>query len=364
MCKFTPHEWLEPSEKKLLTKKSDLKALTMFVFQLIIYFVVLIGAIGNYYLFVNILCSIYLGFVIAQLFIIGHDAGHQSFAATPIINKIIGRFLSLFILHSYSLPTNEHNINHHKYTNTKGKDYIWQPMTKKEFEQHNQFRRWLERLYRSPIGAGIYYFIECWLFQSLIPIKKSDRKKWKKYLFDSILMVLFIITQPILIVLFGQAISPEKTMIGILLLGWIIPFISFFYTVGIIVYIQHTHPKIAWFEEKDLIPFSQRTIYSTIRVIFPGKMNSLLFYNVMDHHAHHLIPSIPVYNLSKAQEILENSYVGIPLVYNFSIREYLNIIKKCKLFDFEKNCWTDFHGIPTTSPIVYKEDFKSIIQKI
>ena len=361
MYQFTSNEWLTQSEKKRLTKKSDLKAITMFVFQLIIYFVVLIGAIGNYYFLVNILCSIYLGLVIGQLFIIGHDACHQFFAATPIINKIIGRIAFLFSFHSYSWLSNEHNLGHHKYTNIKGKDYIWQPMTKKEFEQQNQFRRCLERLYRSPIGAGIYYFIELWLFSGFIPIIKSLKKKYKKYLFNSILVCLFIIIQPLVIVLLGQAISPDKTIIEIIVLGWIIPFISWSYIVGVIAYIQHTHPKVAWFEEKNLIPFCERQIHSTIRVIFPEKMNSLLLYNVMEHHAHHLIPSIPVYNLLKAQEILEDSYVGIPLVYRFSIREYLNILKNCQLFDFEKNCWTDFNGNPTTPPIVYKKDLKSLV---
>jgi omega-6 fatty acid desaturase (delta-12 desaturase) len=38
--------------------------------------------------------------------------------------------------------------------------------------------------------------------------------------------------------------------------------------------------------------------------------------------------------------------------YMFSFAEYRRILRVCKLFDFERMCWTDFAGNPTTPRLI------------
>ena len=66
----------------------------------------------------------------------------------------------------------------------------------------------------------------------------------------------------------------------------------------------------------------------------------------MAHTAHHVQTSVPVYALPDAQAGLTARFRGL-VDYKFTSREYLRILKVCKLFDFDRMCWTDFDGVPT-----------------
>jgi omega-6 fatty acid desaturase (delta-12 desaturase) len=81
------------------------------------------------------------GFAISQLMIIGHDACHQALAKSSLLNKIIGRVGFIFCLHSYSAWDLLHNKLHHRYTNIKGIDPVWSPLTKSEYDNLNWFRQ-------------------------------------------------------------------------------------------------------------------------------------------------------------------------------------------------------------------------------
>jgi omega-6 fatty acid desaturase (delta-12 desaturase) len=49
----------------------------------------------------------------------------------------------------YSLWEVGHNLGHHVYTNLRGMDYVWTPMTKPEFDALPAWRQLAERFYRS-----------------------------------------------------------------------------------------------------------------------------------------------------------------------------------------------------------------------
>jgi hypothetical protein len=40
--------------------------------------------------------------------------------------------------------------------------------------------------------------------------------------------------------------------------------------------------------------------------------------------------------------------------YTLTLGTYRRIVRTCKLFDYERMCWTDFAGTPTTGPLAVK----------
>ena len=108
------------------------------------------------------LCGLAAGFVIGRLFIIGHDACHQSYTPHRGLNRILGRIAMVPSLTPYSLWEVGRNVVHHGYTNLKGVDFVWAPLTKEEFEGLTPGRRLMERIYRSGWGPALYYLVEMW----------------------------------------------------------------------------------------------------------------------------------------------------------------------------------------------------------
>jgi omega-6 fatty acid desaturase (delta-12 desaturase) len=68
----------------------------------------------------------------------------------------------------------------------------------------------------------------------------------------------------------------------------------------------------------------------------------------MEHTAHHVDMSIPLYKLKGVQQVLEATLPGRIIVQRFSWRWYFDTARRCKLYDFSRRCWTDFHGRATS----------------
>ncbi len=341
---------ISQEKKNNLHDKSNFRAILIVLGQFFLYVACLFGAVTDYSIFANISFSICLGLVIGQFFIVGHDACHQSLAKNMFLNKIIGRFSFSFALHSYTLWALEHNQKHHGNTNIKGKDPSWPPMTKEEFDQTNNIRRWLERFYRSPFGAGAYYLHEMWFKNHILPTSSTARSEWRKYMPDALFVLFSFIAQLYIIQYLGSVFAPSKSEVEILLLGWLVPFLCWNWIMGVVIYLQHTHPKIPWMTENQKLPFSQVQMYVTPHVVFPEPIGMLL-YNIMEHTAHHLQTSVPSYNLYLAQKQLEEVHNQNMLIYQWTPAEYIQITKICKLYDFQQKCWTDFDGNPTSSAV-------------
>jgi omega-6 fatty acid desaturase (delta-12 desaturase) len=66
----------------------------------------------------------------------------------------------------------------------------------------------------------------------------------------------------------------------------------------------------------------------------------------MEHTAHHVDMSIPLYKLKEAQALLEQLLPERIIVQRFSWKWYFATARACKLYDFSRQCWTDFQGRP------------------
>lgn len=335
--------------KLAIAQKSNWNAIRILAQSLVIYGLCLWGALAEGAIALNVGFSLLLGTVLAQLFVIGHDAGHQSLAQTPRLNQAIARFTLALTLHSYPLWHLEHNVRHHRHTNILGIDPSWSAFTKAEFDQLSPLRQALERIYRSPWGAGLYYLLEMWLKLHSFPVRPAVRQHWKRYLPDSLLISLSLALQLISIGTLGTLLAPDRPLAIHLLLGWGIPFLIWNWLMGFSIYLHHTHPDIPWFSPPNKLPLSQQPTL-TAHVIFPSLLTRW-FHNIMEHGAHHGHPALPMHQLADVQSQLETVHGAAIVRYRWTLREYLRITRTCKLFDLDQCCWTDFNGHPTTAAI-------------
>src|SRR5215471_5621542 len=138
---------------------SNAIATVLTVFDFCVFVAALVAVIAVRSEFGKAIASVVVGLQISRLFVLGHDACHQSLFTHRNANRWIGRLLFLPSLTPFSTWEAGHNLGHHAYTNLRGKDYVWTPLSKDEFDAMPAWRRGLERFYRSGFGFGAYYLI-------------------------------------------------------------------------------------------------------------------------------------------------------------------------------------------------------------
>ena len=309
------------------------------------YGVTLIGALAPLPLAVNILCGIANGVAIALLFIIGHDGAHGGFVPSRRLNSWIARFAFVPCVHSVSLWRMIHNRLHHGFTNLKGKDGVWAPMSKEEYDAAHPTRRWLERVYRGPFGPLVYYYGAFWIHRTLLPLAPEVRSEWRRHLPDSLFVLGAFALTLLFVGVVGKAFAPERTLWQIFLIGWVIPFAVWNYLMAFTTYLNHTHPSILWFDDEKIWERYRGNLMDTANVIMPVNI-APLYTKVMSHPAHHRNMKTPVYALPDAQAELDATF-GKQVEYVLTPGSYRKIYRACKLFDFKRMCWTDFDGVPT-----------------
>jgi omega-6 fatty acid desaturase (delta-12 desaturase) len=65
----------------------------------------------------------------------------------------------------------------------------------------------------------------------------------------------------------------------------------------------------------------------------------------MDHTAHHLDVTIPLYQLRSAQSALE-SVTPFIIVQDWHPSALLQNLKTCRLYDYREHRWLDYSGTP------------------
>ncbi len=334
-------------------KKSNAKALVMFLADFSIYLAAICGVILFDNILLKLVCSCLIGLKMASLFVIAHDAAHDNLFDNSLLNRIIGRLAFLPCYHNYSLWLIVHNRFHHQFTNMAGIN-SWSPLSKKEYDSLPAFKQRLEQFYRSPMGISFNYLIERWWKNKFFPFKTLTGNFQGKYWSDFLLVSLYLVGQVSFFTYVGLN-SVSSNVIEMMALGLFLPLFIFAFMVGFSVYQQHTHESVPWFDNND-----ERKIYGhiedvTLHVKYPDWYN-ILSHNVMEHTAHHIDPRIPSYNLAKAQKKIERVYGDSMKIMKFSLRKTLSTMKKCKLYDYENHCWLDFDGCRTSDLIIFKEE--------
>jgi omega-6 fatty acid desaturase (delta-12 desaturase) len=332
--------WLAPLVERRTARAIALLALDWAVFAALMAGTVLLGAV-----WAKLLCGLAAGFMIGRLFIIGHDACHQSYTPHRGLNRVLGRLAMLPSLTPYSLWEVGHNVVHHGYTNLKGVDFVWAPLTREEFAALSPARRALERAYRSGFGPALYYLVEMWWHRMYFPRKTYLGTSRAEFEWDG----MFVSATAALWIggLVAAASATGQSVWLLLAMGFAVPFLFWNAMIGFVVYVHHTHTAVQWHDDKAAWARAAPFVSTTVHLTFPLRIGALL-HHIMEHTAHHVDMSIPLYQLEDAQQLLEDALPGRIVVQRFSSRWYFDTARRCKLYDFQRRCWTDFAGRATS----------------
>ena len=331
--------WLEP-----MTQSQTTRAVALLIFDAMLWVGLIASTVSVESIFFKVLLGVVAGFVTGRIFILGHDACHHSFTPHRELNKILGRIAFLPSLTPYSLWDVGHNVVHHGQTNLKGFDFVWEPLSKEEYDALSPARKLLEKIYRSGFGPGVYYFIEIWWKREFFPNSKNMPAKRPIFLKDNLLVSGFAIIWISLLVV--AAIATQQSIIVSIITGFLVPFLFWNVMIGFVVYVHHTHTKVAWYDKKSEWLRAQPFVSTTVHLTFPLGWGYLM-HQIMEHTAHHVDASIPLYTLRSAQNKLEEILPGRIISQRFTFKWYFETAKRCKLYDFANKAWLDFDGQET-----------------
>jgi omega-6 fatty acid desaturase (delta-12 desaturase) len=137
----------------------------------------------------------------------------------------------------------------------------------------------------------------------------------------------------------------------LLIFGFLVPFLVWNCLMGFVIYVQHTHPRVAWYERRDEWSANAGYATTTVHVKLKRPLDGLIHY-ILEHGAHHVNMGIPLYRLKEAQARLSATLDERLNSEVFSWRYYWNTVRRCKLYDFAQHVWMDFDGRITSAPAV------------
>jgi len=335
--------WLAP-----IVARSTPLAIALVVLDFCLFGLALAATITVGNIFAKVALGMLTGFIIGRLFILGHDACHQSFTANRRLNTWLGRLVFMPSLTPYSLWAVGHNVVHHGYTNLKGFDFVWQPHSLQEFRALPRWRQKLERLYRSGWAPWLYYTVDMWWKKMYFPSRKQMPTRRAEFIWDGVLVSVAAATW-----IGGLAWAAQaggQSFWTLLLTAFVVPVLFWKAMIGFVVYVHHTHVGVAWYQDKSEWSAAQPFVSTTVHLTFRHGIGAAL-HHIMEHTAHHVDMSVPLYRLKKAQRMLETMLPGRIVIQQFSWRWYFDTARRCKLYDFDRLCWTDFKGRPTSTPL-------------
>ncbi len=300
-------------------KEERSKSWMVFISTLILLAGALFGAIVNFHIVPQILCSVLAGLLTVRLFIIYHDYLHNTILQHSPIAKFIFTIYGMYILAPISIWKRSHDYHHaHNsklYTSSIGSYPL---VTKKDFQKASKKERSIYLFIRHPFTIAFgYFFVFLWgmCIRSLINNPKKH--------IDSLYSLIFHFG-------LGGAIW--------WFLGFQSFFLGFFLPLAIscamgayLFYAQHNFPA-AKFRPKEEWDYTYAALHSSSYM----KMSKLMHWftgNIGYHHIHHINPRIPFYKLPtvfKEVEALQN-----PGVTSLKLKDIYACLK-LKVWDPER----------------------------
>jgi omega-6 fatty acid desaturase (delta-12 desaturase) len=303
----------------------------------------------------GLFCVPVLFFFISRLALTGHDAGHGSLTANATLNRWLGRVAFLPFLHPYTTWVISHNALHHAYTNLRGKDPMWAPLSKEEFDSLSRIGRALERCYRTPLGVALYYLVEIWWKVLLFPrgVVRARIRNCRTVAFDRLAVLATLVAQCTALLGWQHCLRrtfglPRASAPVLLTASVLLPFLITCWWAGMVGFLHHTHPRVRWYASAEEWNRFRGQIEGTVHIVVPGLVGWLMAHS-LEHTAHHADPKVPFTALPACQRRLEHAYAGI-VVQRATLRDCLRILATCKLYEYSRHQWLDYDGSPTTMP--------------
>lgn len=277
---------------------------------------------------------------------LSHEAAHKAVVKSRLGNKFMAIVSLTMILFNYRLWVYDHHVLHHGSTNVKHNNFL-SPLTVAEFKALPWYRRAVYRAYHSPGGAGIllYYMLERWPSVHFYPgawlPKKHHASAWRYTALETLWAGALLS----LLVLVAWA-RGESVALAVVL-GFAVPYTIWFATFSLTAFLQHTNPRLRWYGDKSGVASPPEALAVHVRV--PAWLNHMTHY-VLEHNVHHVHAMIPHYYLKQAQAALAG-VVSAPIIeMNWNLGNMNDVLRRCKLYDYEDHVWRNFAGEVTAIP--------------
>lgn len=355
-----------PSRKQLqrelaaFIKPNTTKGVILFVIDYAVYLLAIVLVLASSSWVLKLVGGIVAGIKMANLSTLAHDAAHNSLTKSKKLNKFIAITGFTPGLFNYALWLHDHHFLHHRKTNEEHPDsYV--PLSREEYDSLSSFGQFKYRMYRAP-GIwvfGLYYIVERWWQVKFFPRPHMpphvQRNAWIQFSYLMIYLVSFLA-----LLILAPLYSPTSTLEAVVY-GFLVPFYVFQSLYSFTVFVQHNHCRVPWFKGKRPQEGDGQQAYITVQLVFP-RWFSTPVHNVYDHAAHHVHPAIPSYQLPAAQVRMNELLGERAIVSKFSFSWLYELMRRCKLYDFERHYWTDFDGVQTTRVTLASHKDRSVLE--
>jgi acyl-lipid omega-6 desaturase (Delta-12 desaturase) len=306
------------------------------------------GVLVADHLLVRLLCAALVGFKMGAMYTLAHDAVHGTLVVSPQLNRAISVFCYAFTFHNYRIRQYDHMLlGHHPHLCGPQHD-AYRPMSPQDYAAAGPVRRLWERFQRSPNGLSFFFYgvAERWWRCEFFPPQAMPAEHKAE---ARLLQAVVVAWLGALTALAAWSASAQGRSFGLewaLLLG--VPVFVFQSLQAMVLYVQHTHPCIPWFGPGDDLSHRFGPESLTVHIQAP-RLIGAGSHDILEHPAHHVIPAIPCYRLFEAQSQL-NRLLGDKALrtHLFALSRLAQVMRGCKLYDYERHCWCDFNGRVTS----------------
>lgn len=278
------------------------------------------------------------GLAVSGLFVLGHDAAHESLFDSRRANALVARLTMLPSLHATEVWVFGHNRVHHGHTVREGMDFVWQPLTVPQYRAMGPLGRLRHRFEWGPVGSGAYYLREVW-WNKMIRFAPPDR--WRRAMRrDQALVAGFVVAvTAVLVALDGVHGGWQAVKV------LVVPFLLFCHVIGWVVHVHHISPDIRWWPRREWNRFRGQMEGTTVLWGPPGW--ELVFHWILVHVPHHVDMRIPCYRLPEAARAIIAAFPDTVRERRLRARDYLRAVRTCKLYDFDAGTWLPYAAART-----------------
>lgn len=264
----------------------------------------------------------FTGTALTGFFVIGHDAGHRSFAKQRWVNDLVGHLAFLPLIYPFHCWRLLHD-HHHLHTNKMEEDNAWTPLRVEDYLGYSPVMRFLQRSIRSyfwwvgSIGHWAMYHFD------LRNFRERDRSK-----------AAFSIAA---VAIFAAVVFPTliaTTGIWGLVKFWLIPWMVYHFWMSTFTIVHHTIPEIQFKPNADWNA-GEAQLAGTVHCTYP-RWIEFLCHDINVHVPHHVSTGIPSYNLRAAHDHLKENWGEHIIERKFTLPFMWSIASQCHLYHPEK----------------------------
>lgn len=261
---------------------------------------------------------IFTGTALTGFFVIGHDAGHRSFAKRKWVNDLVGHIFMAPLIYPFHCWRILHN-KHHNHTNKMDVDNAWQPWRPEVYDTLDPVTKTTYKVTRGRLWwmASILHW--ALLHFKLSNFKPKDHDKVK--LSIAVVIGFAAIVFPILFATVG---------VWGFVKFWLMPWMVYHFWMSTFTLVHHSLPDIQ-FREPEEWDAAQAQLFGTVHCEYPFWVE-FLCHHINVHIPHHVSTAIPAYNLRMAHNRLKEVWGDEMRECEFSWSLMKQITDKCHLY--------------------------------